>query len=586
MVVVVVLLLLLLQFWRDRKLPTGRLSTAPWRSWHHMALQPTTSQGAMNEIRAAYSAGNVEASKQAHTAARAEADIHSGAKSEYVKSMIFGGLDGIITTFAIVAAGAGAELEAGLVIVLGCANLISDGMSMGLGDYFSEKSEEECEDAKRETVLRVVSRMPAESIKVLRDHYVTKKGFLPSDADTMLNRYIKYKGMFADLVVAEQSARLNHQFKLLKDRIAEPAGGAADGGEEEEEQEEEEEDGEKIWKQGLLTTLSFWTFGSIPVIAYAIASGLGATKTTTFVVDIIVTIMALAALGVAQATMSGEARAKKALQMIVNGALACSVGYLIAWFVASFIVDEGALCGGATCRPPFMDQWRFDDAPWLSWETAVPAPDGSDSVNWHCSAHSWNDVTFRNDADHIIHTRVDLFAGENGLYEVAGKAGHSPELTMTVGETYFFDQTHHTNWMHPLGFAYYADGHHGKTWGSAPRATITDFDALEYRINNVAAKRIESRDIMEYHTQAYDSSFSHLKEDWLHKMHGVQLTITEEIANEAAQHGGVIYYYSRFHARTSGKIRIVGEVDGGAYAPTSAELFESAVATGAFPYNP
>ena len=54
---------------------------------------------------------------------------------------MFGGLDGIITTFAVVAAGAGADLEGRVVVLMGIANLVSDGISMGLGDFFSEKSE-------------------------------------------------------------------------------------------------------------------------------------------------------------------------------------------------------------------------------------------------------------------------------------------------------------------------------------------------------------------------------------------------------------------------------------------------------------
>ena len=61
--------------------------------------------------------------------------------SEYIKSTVFGGLDGIITTFAVVAAGAGANLEGKVIVLMGFANLVSDGISMGLGDYFSEKSE-------------------------------------------------------------------------------------------------------------------------------------------------------------------------------------------------------------------------------------------------------------------------------------------------------------------------------------------------------------------------------------------------------------------------------------------------------------
>ena len=105
---------------------------------------------------------------------------------------------------------------------------------------------------------------------------------------------------------------------------------------------------------------------------------------------------------------------------------------------------------------------------------------------------AWGDVS-DDDTEHIFHMRVDLFTGENGYFEVAGRDGHSPELEMTVGDTYLFDQTHHTNWMHPLGFAYFPDGHHGKTWGGEAREEITDFSALEYKTNNAKSKRIASQ---------------------------------------------------------------------------------------------
>jgi VIT1/CCC1 family predicted Fe2+/Mn2+ transporter len=67
--------------------------------------------------------------------------------------MVFGGLDGIITTFAVVAAVSGADMSGDVVILMGIANLVSDGISMGLGDYFSEKSEKDYikNEWKRET---------------------------------------------------------------------------------------------------------------------------------------------------------------------------------------------------------------------------------------------------------------------------------------------------------------------------------------------------------------------------------------------------------------------------------------------------
>lgn len=63
--------------------------------------------------------------------------------SDYVKSMVYGGLDGIITTFAVVAGVTGGSLDFQIVIVLGFSNLLADGLSMAVGDYLSSKSENE-----------------------------------------------------------------------------------------------------------------------------------------------------------------------------------------------------------------------------------------------------------------------------------------------------------------------------------------------------------------------------------------------------------------------------------------------------------
>ena len=99
----------------------------------------------LSAARAAYSSVDVEASVAAHNlrAAGGHVEGHSGEGGKYVKSLVYGGLDGIITTFAIVAATVGGDQSRNLVITLGFANLLADGISMGLGDYLSEKSEVE-----------------------------------------------------------------------------------------------------------------------------------------------------------------------------------------------------------------------------------------------------------------------------------------------------------------------------------------------------------------------------------------------------------------------------------------------------------
>jgi VIT1/CCC1 family predicted Fe2+/Mn2+ transporter len=67
----------------------------------------------------------------------------------YISDAVFGASDGLITTFAVVAGVAGAQLAPSIVIILGLANLLADGVSMAAGNYLGEKSEAEAVGPRR-----------------------------------------------------------------------------------------------------------------------------------------------------------------------------------------------------------------------------------------------------------------------------------------------------------------------------------------------------------------------------------------------------------------------------------------------------
>ncbi len=70
---------------------------------------------------------------------------------ELLKASVYGANDGIITTFAVVAGVAGAGLSANVIIILGIANMIADGLSMGIGDYLGERSEQKLKEQRSES---------------------------------------------------------------------------------------------------------------------------------------------------------------------------------------------------------------------------------------------------------------------------------------------------------------------------------------------------------------------------------------------------------------------------------------------------
>src|SRR3990167_3851714 len=91
----------------------------------------------------AYKTKYLTLSKLAHTkgAIKRASEEHQKERGKYLGDYVYGALDGIVTTFAVVSGVEGAKLSSSIVLILGFANLIGDGVSMGVGNYLSTKSE-------------------------------------------------------------------------------------------------------------------------------------------------------------------------------------------------------------------------------------------------------------------------------------------------------------------------------------------------------------------------------------------------------------------------------------------------------------
>ena len=68
-----------------------------------------------------------------------------------LREFVYGGMDGAVTTFAVVTGAAGADLSVRVILILGFANVLADGFSMAVGSYLSEKSEQDLSVHKGES---------------------------------------------------------------------------------------------------------------------------------------------------------------------------------------------------------------------------------------------------------------------------------------------------------------------------------------------------------------------------------------------------------------------------------------------------
>jgi VIT1/CCC1 family predicted Fe2+/Mn2+ transporter len=79
----------------------------------------------------------------------------------YLAEAVYGANDGIVTTFAVVSGVAGAALDARIVVVLGVANLLADGFSMGMSNFLSRRSEMDYRETVAPGESRADDRSPA-----------------------------------------------------------------------------------------------------------------------------------------------------------------------------------------------------------------------------------------------------------------------------------------------------------------------------------------------------------------------------------------------------------------------------------------
>eukprot|EP00545_Synedropsis_sp_CCMP1620_P006088 CAMPEP_0119016204 /NCGR_PEP_ID=MMETSP1176-20130426/11872_1 /TAXON_ID=265551 /ORGANISM="Synedropsis recta cf, Strain CCMP1620" /LENGTH=254 /DNA_ID=CAMNT_0006969545 /DNA_START=125 /DNA_END=886 /DNA_ORIENTATION=- len=167
-----------------------------------------TSLLASNEARKAYEGQDMEASRNFHDARNnngnvVESEEQHKKEGGLLKPMIFGGLDGILTSFAIVAGAAGGNLSSGVVLILGFSNIFADALSMGVGEFLSSKAENEWILSERRREEWELENYPEGEIKEMVEIY-EERGMSKEDAEMVINTMAKYKDFFVDVMMTQE----------------------------------------------------------------------------------------------------------------------------------------------------------------------------------------------------------------------------------------------------------------------------------------------------------------------------------------------------------------------------------------------
>lgn len=247
----------------------------------------------LDRAKEAYKTRDIAKSINAHTASAPGTEEHKGAEGKYIKNIVYGGLDGTITTFAAVAGVAGAALKPEIVLIMGFANLVADGLSMAIGDYLSTKAELAYAAAEREREAWEVEHYPEGEKRELVELYMAK-GMDKNDAETVTEIIAKNRESWVDIMMVEELGILKTDESPLKN--------------------------------ALFTFASFSFFGFLPVLAYIVLQFLP-TLPNPFALAATVTGLTLFSLGALKVKVTGQNWFLSGLEMFLVGGVAAASAY-------------------------------------------------------------------------------------------------------------------------------------------------------------------------------------------------------------------------------------------------------------------
>ena len=220
----------------------------------------------------------------------------------YLREIVYGGSDGIVTTFAVVAGFTGANvsgsnivgLTLGTVVLFGLANLFSDAMSMGLGDYMSLKSQEDLYHTTYEKELKHLESN-TDSFGKRMQKKLEEKGFTTKDSHEIVALFHKNPEFGIEWVMQEYHG------------IPNPG------------------DTNPIFS-ALTTIFSFLFFGFIPLIPF-VSGAWDATQ--AFVISVSGVLVALILLGLLRWKVVGYGLTRALGETLVVGSVSASIAFVI-----------------------------------------------------------------------------------------------------------------------------------------------------------------------------------------------------------------------------------------------------------------
>jgi VIT1/CCC1 family predicted Fe2+/Mn2+ transporter len=224
-----------------------------------------------------------------------------------IEDFVYGGTDGVITTFAIVAGAFGASLSVSVILILGFANLFADGFSMSIGNYLSRRTYIEYIEKERKKEEWSIDNMIEEEKEEIREIY-KNKGFKDDLLEDLVKVITSKRKVWIDTMMKEELG--------LVDDKKEPKDTA------------------------ITTFIAFNLLGLIPLIPFIIIHLIGITSISSsnaFIFSSIFTAISFFLIGIVKGKIVKKSWIQSGLHTLAIGGVASAVAYTIGYILSLYI---------------------------------------------------------------------------------------------------------------------------------------------------------------------------------------------------------------------------------------------------------
>ena len=231
-----------------------------------------------------------------HTPDAVAARLAADPAQSYLRDFVYGAIDGCVTTFAVVSGVVGADLSSAVVLILGFANLLADGFSMGVSNYLGTKAERQVAEKARAIEERHIEQIPEGEVEEIRQIF-RQKGFEGELLDRVVSVIVADRRLWVNTMLTEEWG--------LSLSAPPP------------------------WKAASVTFAAFVLVGFVPLLPYTALRPFGVAAERVFALSVTLTALTFFGIGALKSRYVAGSWIRAGLETLLMGGGAAALAYLV-----------------------------------------------------------------------------------------------------------------------------------------------------------------------------------------------------------------------------------------------------------------